>query len=167
MLSEIASLRRSGFARNDKNSMGLFLRKKTEDKKKTDEKSAVLAKQSMKDLYGGTKTEKEKEGKKETKEKASGYISAYRVLVKPLVSEKASILGAEGKYFFAVQRKANKIEIAEAIKQVYGIKPVNVNIVNMKGKNVRTGKTLGKRKNWKKAIVTLPKGESIKIYEGV
>jgi large subunit ribosomal protein L23 len=149
--------------------MGLFSRKKTEDKKKTDDKSAIVAKQSMKDLYGGAKTgvEKSKEGEKETKEKASGYISAYRVLMKPLVSEKASIMGAENKYFFAVERSANKIEIAKAIKQVYGIKPVNVNIVNMKGKNVRTGRTLGARKNWKKAIITLPKGESIKIYEGV
>ena len=160
--------------------MGLFSRKtKKDDDKKADAKSAKVdiavkkdsggEKVSMKDLYSGAKTgvEKAKKGETETKEKSSRYISAYRVLMKPLVSEKASIMGAESKYFFAVERSANKIEIAKAIKQVYGIKPVNVNIINMKGKNVRTGRTLGKRKNWKKAIVTLPKGESIKIYEGV
>ncbi len=161
--------------------MGLFGRKikKEDDNKRTDAKSAKAdiavkkklggEKVSMKDLYGGAKmgVEKAKEAEKEIKGKTNRYIGAYRALIKPLVSEKASIMGAESKYFFAVERSANKIEIAKAIKQVYGIKPVNVNIINMKGKNVRTGKTLGRRKDWKKAIVTLLKGESIKIYEGV
>lgn len=148
--------------------MGLFNRKKIEDKK-TDEKSAVVAKQSMKDLYGGKQSIAKKDDSVSGKEKASAskFHNAYRILAKPLVTEKASVLAAENKYFFGVYPGANKIEIAKAIKEVYGVKPISVNIVNMRGKNVRAGRTAGKRKNWKKAIVTLKKGETIKVYEGV
>ena len=62
---------------------------------------------------------------------------------------------------------ANKIEIAKAVNDVYGVKPVSVNIIKTKGKKTRSGRVTGKRKDWKKAVVTLKKGESIKIYEGV
>ena len=73
----------------------------------------------------------------------------------------------ENKYFFEVKKDANKIEIAKAINDVYGVKPVSVNIMRVGGKKVRRGRTFGKRKDWKKDIVTLKKGESIKVYEGV
>lgn len=153
--------------------------KKTEDKKKdavkpapvsagkTSAKAEPVAK-SMKDLYstpskpGAVKT---RDGKKT--EVRSAYGNAYRILIKPLVTEKVSNLGALNKYVFAVAGGANKIEIAKAIKEIYGIKPVGVNIIKMIGKKARYGKISGKRKDWKKAIVTLPKGETIKIYEGV
>ena len=147
--------------------MSLF-GKKIEDKKdkKTAKKPAgkTDAGASMKDLYGDDKKPVEnKDGVK--KEVKTG--NAYKVLVKPLVTEKASVLGAENKYFFAVALKANKIEIAKAIREVYGVKPEKVNIINMGGKEVRFGRTLGKRKDWKKAIITLPEGKTIKVYEGV
>ncbi len=103
-----------------------------------------------------------KEGKKVRK-----YGDAYRILVKPLITEKATMLGAENKYVFAVSRDSNKIEIARAINEVYGIKPVSVNIIKVKGKNVRYGRTQGKQKDWKKAIIELPEGKTIKVYEGV
>ncbi|MDD5032006.1 MAG: 50S ribosomal protein L23 [Patescibacteria group bacterium] len=89
------------------------------------------------------------------------------MLLKPLVTEKATNLGVLNKYVFAVSPKANKIEIAEAIKAVYGVKPVGINIIKGEGKTVRSGRTFGKRKDWKKAIVALPAGKTIKIYEGV
>ncbi|MCG2691137.1 50S ribosomal protein L23 [Candidatus Parcubacteria bacterium] len=76
-------------------------------------------------------------------------------------------MNAENKYIFEVAKKANKIEIAKAVIEVYGIKPVSVNIIKMQGKKTRYGKIAGKRKDWKKAVVTLPEGESIKVYEGV
>ncbi len=120
-------------------------------------------KQSMKDLY--KKESKDKEKKQQKSERKYGL--AYRVLLRPLITEKASIMGTENKYFFEVSRDANKVEIAKAIEEVYGVKPVSVNIINMKGKKVRFGRILGKRKDWKKAIVTLPEGKTIKIYEGV
>lgn len=93
--------------------------------------------------------------------------NAYKVLVKPLITEKAGFLGQENKYVFEVSVDANKIEISKAVKEVYGIQPVAVNIMNRQGKKVRRGRTFGKRKDWKKAIVELPAGKTINIYEGV
>ncbi|MDD4332736.1 MAG: 50S ribosomal protein L23 [Patescibacteria group bacterium] len=95
------------------------------------------------------------------------FSQTYRIIVKPIITEKVTNLGVENKYAFAVARKANKIEIAKAIEETYGIKPLAVNIINMKGKQVRYGRMAGKRKDWKKAIVTLPEGKTIKVYEGV
>ena len=62
---------------------------------------------------------------------------------------------------------ANKIMIARSIEQVYGVKPVKVNIIRLKGKIVSSRRLRGKRKDWKKAIITLPAGKNINIYEGV
>lgn len=155
--------------------MSIFTKKKDDDKgevvkkttkvsdaKKEDKKDAG----TMKSLYG----EEAKKVSATGKESAKGerkYGSAYKTLVRPLVTEKASIQGTENKYFFEVAVKANKIEIANAVKEVYGVKPVSVNVIQMKGKKVRHGRKTGKKSDWKKAIITLPKGESIKIYEGV
>jgi large subunit ribosomal protein L23 len=153
--------------------MGLFNKKKTEDDKKTDEKSVKIdnekkeSAKSMKDLYGEKKNNRVKVGAEKEKAGKKKDGNAYRILIKPLVTEKASRQGADNKYFFAVAKDANKIEIAKAINEVYGVKPVSVNIINMGGKSVRSGKTSGKRKSWKKAIVKLKTGESIKVYEGV
>lgn len=149
--------------------MSLF-GKKTDDKKNKDEvkkpvgKTDVSGKASMKDLYSGD--EKPVKANDNVKKEVKSE-KAFRVLIKPLVTEKASREGVANKYFFAVSLKTNKIEITKAIKDVYGIKPEKVNIVNMKGKEVRFGRTMGKRKDWKKAIVTLPEGKTIKVYEGV
>ncbi len=138
---------------------------KATKKQVKEERKAVSKKAKKESKKVEEKKEKEKsETKKQEKKK---YGNAYRVLIRPLITEKASILGAENKYFFEVARDANKIEVAKAIEEVYGIKPVKVNIVNMRGKKVRFGRILGKRKDWKKAIVTLPEGKTIKIYEGV
>ena len=167
--------------------MGIFTKKKEEDKKvskkddtKKVEKSAKIdsannekntvvssepKKESIKELYSEDK--KKATSKKETKTDKKKYGNAYRILVKPLITEKASDIGVMNKYIFEVSRDANKIEVAKAIKEVYGIKPTSVNILKVKGKKVRSGRIMGKKKDWKKAIVTLGKGETIKVYEGV
>jgi len=149
--------------------MALFS-KKTEDKKKSAVEALKVQPEakSMKDLYGApsaSKAVKTKDGKKT--EIRAAYGQAYKILIKPLVTEKVSNLGALNKYVFAVAGGANKIEIAKAIKEIYGIKPVGVNVIKMIGKKAGYGRISGKRKDWKKAIITLPKGETIKIYEGV
>lgn len=161
--------------------MALFGSKKTQDdKKKTSpdasakesvkkakkvvKKESVAKKDSgsMKDLYSeGTKTVV-KGGKAKAK-----FSPLNNLLIKPLVTEKATTLSANGKYVFIVANSANKISVAKALESVYGVKAVSVNIVNMKGKAVTRGKIKGKRKDFKKAIVTLAKGETIAIYEGV
>ncbi len=92
---------------------------------------------------------------------------AYQILLKPLITEKLSSLAEEGKYAFVVDSKANKVEIAKAIKAIYGIWPEKVNVMNYQGKRVRFGRVFGRRRNWKKAIITLPKGKTIDIYKGV
>ena len=93
--------------------------------------------------------------------------NAYRLLKKPLVTEKVSIMASENKYVFEVARDANKVEIKKAIKAIYGIEPEKVNIINNLGKKVQRGRVQGKRKDTKKAMVKLPKGKTIDVYEGV
>ncbi len=92
---------------------------------------------------------------------------AYRVLIAPLQSEKAARLGSENKYVFEVAAGANKIEIKEAVFRVYGIRPTKVNIVRLPRKKVRYGRVEGTGGSRIKAVVTLPPGKTISIYEGV
>lgn len=166
--------------------MALFKKKKKEEEKPESAEATTGKKgTSMKDLYAekskkeeaqpAEKTsdkkadtgQKKTEDKKESKSKKKTPQKAYRILVKPLITEKVGDLAKENKYVFEVGVNANKIEVAEAIEEVYDIKPVKVNIVRMKGKRVRVGRLFGKRKNRKKAIVKLPEGKSISIHEGV
>jgi len=158
--------------------MAIFGKKKT-DKSKADEKKSAskktvkktakvsdAKKASMKEMYSdGKKTGATEKKATETKKRKPGF--AYRVLIKPLITEKASILQQENKYIFEVCESSNKIEIADAIEEVYNVRPTSVNTVRVIGKKVRSGKNVGKRKDWKKAVVTLPAGKIIKIYEGV
>ncbi|MBI4457742.1 50S ribosomal protein L23 [Candidatus Uhrbacteria bacterium] len=96
-----------------------------------------------------------------------GAGSAYRVLVRPIFTEKASALQAMGKYAFEVATNANKMEVSRAIADLYGVKPVSVRIIKVQGKEVRFGRTLGRERDIKKAIVSLKPGESITVVEGV
>ncbi|HQB50701.1 MAG TPA: 50S ribosomal protein L23 [bacterium] len=89
------------------------------------------------------------------------------VLIKPVVTEKAAMANQLNQYVFKVADKANKIDVAKAVKVFYGIEPVSVNIINVLGKKVSRGRVKGQRNDWKKAIVTLPAGKTIQIYEGV
>jgi large subunit ribosomal protein L23 len=136
------------------------------DAKKENKESGEVKKESMKDLYGagGVQDKKTKTDGAKLYKKSN---NAYHVLVKPLITEKAANFSALNKYIFEVDGNANKIEITHAINEIYGIKPIAVNIVNVMGKRIRTGRFFGQRKNWKKAIVTLPEGKTINIYEGV
>ena len=61
----------------------------------------------------------------------------------------------------------NKVEVKKAIRTIYNVEPIKVNIANFSGKSVRYGRIKGKTKNWKKAIVTLKQGDKIEVYEGV
>lgn len=129
-------------------------------------KESPAAEVSMQELYAEAGAEKKTTRAKKTAN-TSRYDGAFRVLVKPLITEKATELNVQNKYAFVVSMAANKIEVAKAIYAVYGVKPASVNIISMQGKVVTRGRIRGQRKDWKKAIVTLKKGDSIKIYEGV
>jgi large subunit ribosomal protein L23 len=87
------------------------------------------------------------------------------ILLAPVVSEKSYGLLDEGKYTFLVDPRANKTEIKIAIEQVFGVKVANVNTLNRPGKTRRTRTGTGKRKDTKRAIVTLREG-TIDIFGG-
>lgn len=108
-----------------------------------------------------------KEAKSQKSTTYAKYIPSYKILLKPLVTEKAAVLGAWNQYVFQVAGHMNKKEVAKAIRSVYNVDPVSVHIIQMQGKQVRYGRVYGKRKDWKKAIVTLKKGDTIEVYEGV
>lgn len=91
----------------------------------------------------------------------------YQVLVRPLVTEKNMQLHeSENKVFFEVAPNANRIEVKRAVEKVFKVKVEKVNILNQNGKRVRFKMQMGKRKNWKKAIVTLKEGEKVDYLEG-
>lgn len=92
--------------------------------------------------------------------------SLYSVIKSPVMTEKTSQLGADNKYAFWVDKRSNKIEIRKAVELVYKVKVDSVNIIMVRGKKkrLRYGQE-GKKPDWKKALVTLKKGESINLYK--
>lgn len=95
-------------------------------------------------------------------------MDIYQVIKEPHITEKAS-LQKEGfnQISFKVHRKANKIEIKQAVETLLKAKVLEVRTINMRGKNRRMGRNAGKKPDWKKAIVRLAPGESIEIFEGM
>ena len=85
----------------------------------------------------------------------------------PIVSEKGAILSSMNQYIFAVDPQANKAQIRDAVRRVYGVTPTRVRVMNISGRKVRHGRTEGMTKSWKKAYVTLKAGETIELVEGV
>ena len=90
----------------------------------------------------------------------------YDVLVKPLLTEKITGLQeAANRIAFVVQNDVNRIEVRQAVESVLKVKVKSVNIMNVMGKKKRQGRYLGKRADWKKAIITLHEGEKVELYE--
>ena len=91
----------------------------------------------------------------------------HRTIVRPLISEKSSAAyQARGEYTFEVHPDSTKPQIRTAIEQLFGVKVTGVWTLNVRGKEKRMGKTVGRRPNWKKAIVKLREGDTIEIFEG-
>lgn len=85
-----------------------------------------------------------------------------------MLTEKGTALKeADNKVMFRVAKEANKIEIKKAVEEIFKVKVDSVATINCKGKKKRLGKFEGKRPDWKKAIVTLKKGEKLDFIEGV
>ncbi|HTO95506.1 MAG TPA: 50S ribosomal protein L23 [Myxococcales bacterium] len=92
----------------------------------------------------------------------------YEVVQRPLLTEKGTRLKEEAnQYLFRVARTATKIEIKQAIEQLFKVKVAEVRTLRVQGKVKRMGRFAGRRAAWKKAIVTLKAGQSIELYEGV
>ena len=92
-------------------------------------------------------------------------MEARDIIIRPLITEKSTTLMAEGKYVFEVAKSANKMEIAKAISQIFKVKVASVNTINVEGKVKRMGRSVGKRSDYKKAIVKLAAGETIEFFE--
>ncbi|MBQ4497988.1 MAG: 50S ribosomal protein L23 [Spirochaetaceae bacterium] len=89
------------------------------------------------------------------------------ILIEPVMTEKATLLREQGKYVFKVHPDASKIEIKEAVRRLFNVKVVDCTVMNVDGKVKRVRYRPGKTSSWKKAIVKLAPGESIKVFEGV
>jgi len=91
----------------------------------------------------------------------------YSVIKRPLITEKANdVKEAQNKYCFEVAMSANKIDIRKAVQALFKVDPVSVRTAIVRGKSKRVGRNIGRRPNWKKAIVTLPHGQEIDFFEG-
>lgn len=92
---------------------------------------------------------------------------AYRVIVRPLATEKATALAKNGQYVFEVEGRANKIEVKKAIRALYGVDVISVHTAWVKGKTVQFRRRTGRTKDWKRAVVSVKPGQKITIAEGV
>lgn len=94
--------------------------------------------------------------------------SSYDIIISPLLTEKGNTLKETwNKVLFKVAKDANKIEIKKAVEDIFKVKVEGVATINYKGKKKRLGRFEGRRPDWKKAIVTLKKGEKLNIIEGL
>ncbi|MGP1594518.1 MAG: 50S ribosomal protein L23 [Treponema sp.] len=88
------------------------------------------------------------------------------VIIAPVLTEKSNEMREQRKYVFKVDPRSTKIEIKEAVRRLFNVKVENCAVVNVDGKMRRVRYRAGKTSSWKKAIVTLAVGETIKVFEG-
>jgi large subunit ribosomal protein L23 len=92
---------------------------------------------------------------------------SHGILIRPVVTEKNTMLGEQNKYVFEVHQDANKIEIGRAVAEVFNVQVKSVNIVKVPGKTRIWRRQRGVTRSWKKAIVTLEAGSRIELFQGV
>jgi large subunit ribosomal protein L23 len=94
-------------------------------------------------------------------------MELYQIIKKALVTEKSTVArDASNKYNFEVDVRANRIEVCRAVEKIFKVKVLSVRVMNVPGKKKRTGRIVGQRRPWKKAIVTLAPGNRIETTEG-
>ncbi len=89
------------------------------------------------------------------------------VIIRPVISEKSSVLAEAGKYTFRVHDRAHKTQIRQAIEQLFPVKVLSVRTATVKSKPKRRGQTAGRTRHWKKAIVQVREGDVIPIFSGL
>ena len=95
-------------------------------------------------------------------------MDIYKVIKEPHITEKGGLQKElNNQLSFKADRRANKVEIRQAVETLFKAKVLSVKTMNMKGKKRRMGKTTGKKPDWKKVIVTLSPGENIEFFEGM
>ena len=96
-------------------------------------------------------------------------MTAYDIVIRPIITERAMAGAADKKYVFEVAKSAGKVEIKKAVEEIFGVKVAKVNTINYDGKAKRLGAGRpGTRKSWKKAYVQLTKdSKTIEFFEGM
>ncbi len=89
----------------------------------------------------------------------------YQIIVRPLITEKNTLLMEENKYSFEVARVASKPQIKRAIERIFDVTVIKVHTINVRGKLKRRGRDFGYTADWKKAIVTLAAGDHLDLFE--
>ncbi len=149
--------------------MAIFKRKTKPAVKKEEVKKEKVEKAEKIEKDKKTRDQKQQKPKTEIKKTVKGLKQRKGVdasiLLRPIITEKATDQEVRGCYIFEVNSKANKISIKKVIEQIYGVKPLRVNIIRVRGKRVRYGRSTGKTKAWKKALVFLKKGDKIEFIK--
>ncbi len=95
-------------------------------------------------------------------------MNAHEVLVRPVITEKNTMLADRlNQYVFEVNRAANKLEVKQAVEQIFKVSVTGVHTITVPGKTRRFGRRSGMTKSWKKAIVSLAAGQRIELFPGV
>jgi large subunit ribosomal protein L23 len=95
-------------------------------------------------------------------------MDIYQVIKKPLITEKGNLQKEQlNKISLKVDKRANKVEIRKAVETLFKTEVLDVQTLNVRGKKRRIGRNVGKRPDWKKAVVTLAPGKTIEFFEGV
>ena len=95
-------------------------------------------------------------------------MNSYDIIIRPIITERAMSAVADKKYVFEVAKDAGKIEIKKAVEEIFGVKVEKVNTIRMEGKQKRMGVHVGRRANWKKAMVKLTAdSKTIEFFEGM
>lgn len=136
-------------------------------RKKTAAPNKKSAKASAAEAKTSSPVEQEASASVVSQKKSMGNELSFRLLRKPHVSEKAAYLAQSGTYVFDVPVDAEKVSIKKAVESLYQVKVSAVRTIRHEGKPVTRGRRGGERQRWKKALVTLVKGQTIDIYEGV
>jgi len=88
------------------------------------------------------------------------------ILIEPVLSEKSNLMRETGQYVFKVDPRADKLMIMEAVRRLFKVNPLSCRVMNVSSKPKRLRGRAGRTAEWKKAIVKLPKGETIRVFEG-
>ncbi|PIX62591.1 50S ribosomal protein L23 [Candidatus Uhrbacteria bacterium CG_4_9_14_0_2_um_filter_41_50] len=144
--------------------MALFKKKITEEDKSAKQVADVKVDPKKEVIEKKSESDKKKPAKKSEKSVAA---RGSKILLGPVVTEKTAQMSDKNVIVFNVSTKANRIEVRNEIRAVYGVTPEKVNIINSTGKRTNFGRKEGKRIDTKKAMITLPKGKSIDIFDGV
>ncbi|MPQ42787.1 50S ribosomal protein L23 [Clostridium tarantellae] len=94
-------------------------------------------------------------------------LTSHDIIRKPVITEKSMAAMAENKYTFIVHIAANKVQIKRAVEEVFNVKVEDVKTMRVEGKTKRVGVHIGKRADYKKAVITLAEGSNIEFFEGM